>query len=81
LPPGALAAGPATTWAAARSTPRTTGATRATAAPAPARTALAHLLQLLLLLVREDLRELGVDLLLKLVELRPLLGGQVQRIP
>src|SRR6476620_9776865 len=45
-----------------------------------ARTALAELLELLLLLVGEDLAELAVKLLLQLFQLLPLFAGQPQLV-
>src|SRR5258708_5893885 len=47
---------------------------------APTGTALAHLLELLLLLVGQDLGELAIDILLQLVELLLLLVRQFQLV-
>jgi hypothetical protein len=55
----------------------TLAAARSSAAAA---TALAHLLELLLLIGVEDLRELGVDLFLQFLDLRFLIRGEIELI-
>jgi hypothetical protein len=69
--------------AAARSAAPTLAATARSAAPAwaaagPSRAALAHFFELLLLIFREDLGQLGVDVFLQCVELFLLLGRHLQ---